>query len=181
MRCEVYIEVLPILPLQAETRSIDRACTVPSLSRDLINLISSSATVRLAFYDLNLSIQSSLHPVCHNRYNLVAHRTALRHNTIKVTHSKSCHLHNLNTPIMPESILRRSAAPEPGQLEAGQTQPLLSNEDDAGTHFAAEDHRKRFFKTLGAAVAIAVFLGLVFGFGGKELAKRRFKLPGGPG
>ena len=79
---------------------------------------------------------------------------------------------------MPESILRRSAAPEPGQLEAGQTQPLLSNEDDAGTHI---DHRKRFFSTLGAAVAIAVFLGLVFGFGGKELAKRRFKLPGGPG
>jgi hypothetical protein len=83
---------------------------------------------------------------------------------------------------MPESILRRSAAPEPGQLEAGQTQPLLSSEDDAGTQFVGpEDHRKRFVTTLGAAVAIAVFLGLVFGFGGKELAKRRFKLPGGPG
>lgn len=79
---------------------------------------------------------------------------------------------------MPESILRRTEA-DPGQIEAGQSQPLLPREDDAVTN--PEDYRKRFWSTLGVAFAVAVFLGLVFGFGGKELAKRRFKLPGGPG
>jgi len=79
---------------------------------------------------------------------------------------------------MPESILRRTE-PDPAEVEAGQAEPLLAREREGDT--VQEDHRKRFWSTLGVAAAVAVFLIFVFGYGGAELSKRRWKLPGGPG